>query len=114
MQSIPECYAGTREEWREWLRKNHKKERRVYLISYKKHTGKSSVSHREALEEAICFGWIDTTVKRLDDEKYKRTFVFKGLLLKIDTAIAIKVSTYIMMDEFSWNYRYVTRPKTSN
>lgn len=70
-----ECYASSRKEWRDWLRKNHKKERKVYLICYKKHTGKPSISHREALEEAICFGWIDTTMKRIDDEKYGRTFV---------------------------------------
>ena len=68
-------YAGTRKEWREWLRKNHKKEKKVYLVKYKKHTGKPSLNNREAMEEAICFGWIDTTVKRLDEERYQQCFV---------------------------------------
>lgn len=63
-------YAKTRKEWRAWLKKNHKKESRIALIRYKKHTGKPSPTSREAMEEAICFGWIDTTAKRLDDEKY--------------------------------------------
>ncbi|MBT5740187.1 hypothetical protein HOI26_03740 [Candidatus Woesearchaeota archaeon] len=64
-----------KKQWRTWLRKNHKKEKKVNLISYKKHTGHPSLSHKESMEEAICFGWIDTTVKRLDEDKYQRTFV---------------------------------------
>ena len=68
-------YAKDRKEWRAWLRKNHQKEKKVYLIKYKKHTGKPSLSHKESMEEAICFGWIDTTIKKLDDERYRRTFV---------------------------------------
>jgi uncharacterized protein YdeI (YjbR/CyaY-like superfamily) len=72
---IPTCTVKTKKEWRTWLRKNHKKESKVFLISYKKHTGVPSISHKEAMEEAICFGWIDTTLKRLDDERYQRCFV---------------------------------------
>ena len=70
-----QIYAGTIKEWRGWLRKNHKKETKVDLIIYKKHTGKPTLSHLEQMKEAICFGWIDTTLKRLDDEKYRRTFM---------------------------------------
>ena len=66
--------AGSRSEWREWLRRNHKKETKVSLVVNKKHTGKPSLSHREAMEEAICFGWIDTTIKRLDDNRFIRNF----------------------------------------
>ena len=68
----------TRKQWRNWLLRNHKKEKKVGLISYKKHTGVPSISHRESIEEAICFGWIDTTMKRVDDEKYMRCFVKRG------------------------------------
>lgn len=68
-------YAGTRKEWREWLRKNHRREKKVWLIKYKKHTKKPSISHRESLEEALCFGWIDTTVKRIDHDTYANCFV---------------------------------------
>jgi uncharacterized protein YdeI (YjbR/CyaY-like superfamily) len=71
MQIHPE----TRKEWRAWLRKHHKKETKVNLVSWKKHTKKPSFSHNEAMREAICFGWIDTTVKRLDEDRYQRSFV---------------------------------------
>ena len=66
--------ASNRKDWRKWLEDNHLKEKNVELVIYKKHTGKPSLSHRESMEDAICFGWIDTTLKRLDDEKYLRRF----------------------------------------
>ncbi|MEK6819504.1 MAG: hypothetical protein AABY10_06255, partial [Nanoarchaeota archaeon] len=68
-------HAKSREEWRNWLEKNGDKEKKVALIKYKKHTGKPSLTHKESMEEAICFGWIDTTIKRLDEERYIRHFV---------------------------------------
>ncbi len=67
-------YVRNREEWREWLKRNHLKESKVAIVIYKKHTGKPSLSQRESMEEAICFGWIDTTVKRLDKDRYIRNF----------------------------------------
>ncbi|MBS3172617.1 YdeI/OmpD-associated family protein [Candidatus Woesearchaeota archaeon] len=63
------------EDWRNWLKKNHIKESRVTIIKYKKHTGRPIIINKEAMKEAICFGWIDTTIKRIDDEKYSQTFV---------------------------------------
>jgi len=63
-----------KKDFRNWLSKNHNKEKKVGLIIHKKHTGKNPPSHRELMEEAICFGWIDTTIKRLDDDKYIRYF----------------------------------------
>jgi len=71
---IPEINIGTREQWRDWLRKNHRKESKVKVIIHRKHTGKPSPSHREMMEEAICFGWIDTTLKRRDEDTYIRNF----------------------------------------
>jgi uncharacterized protein YdeI (YjbR/CyaY-like superfamily) len=68
-------HAETREGWRRWLEKHHENDSKVFLISWKKHTGKPSISHREAMEEAICFGWIDTTVKRIDEDRYGRYFM---------------------------------------
>ena len=75
IMAVPECYASTANDWRGWLRGNHHKEKMVYLIKYKKHTGKPSLNNREAMDEAICFGWIDTTVKRLDGDRYRQCFV---------------------------------------
>lgn len=68
-------YPKNVKAWRVWLAKNHLKEKSVSLIRYKKHTGKPSLTHLEAMHEAICFGWIDTTVNRIDDEKYAINFV---------------------------------------
>ncbi|MBU0459959.1 MAG: YdeI/OmpD-associated family protein [Nanoarchaeota archaeon] len=66
--------AFNRDDFRKWLVNHHDKENKVSVIVYKKHTGKSAPSHRELIEEAICFGWIDTTIKRLDEDMYVRNF----------------------------------------
>ena len=64
----------SKEDFRRWLTKNHDKENKVSLILHKKHTGKGSPSHRELMDEAICYGWIDTTIKRLDEDRFIRNF----------------------------------------
>jgi uncharacterized protein YdeI (YjbR/CyaY-like superfamily) len=67
-------YAAGRDEWRAWLEKHHGTEKEVWLVYYKKHTGQPSVSYNDAVEEALCFGWIDSIVKRIDEEKYAQKF----------------------------------------
>lgn len=62
-------YASTSAEWREWLRENHTIKKGVWLIQYKKHTGKPAVSWADAVNEALCFGWIDSIKKKLDEER---------------------------------------------
>jgi len=59
-----------REAWRRWLAANHDKTPEIWLAYYKKGTGKKSVTYEEALDEAICSGWIDSTVRALDGERY--------------------------------------------
>jgi len=61
-------------EFRAWLRKHHKKEDKLAVVVHKKHTGKPFPTHREMIEEAICYGWIDTTIKRLDEDTFLRHF----------------------------------------
>jgi uncharacterized protein YdeI (YjbR/CyaY-like superfamily) len=63
-----------REEWRAWLGRNHSSINSVWLVFYKRHTGKPCVPYNDAVEEALCFGWIDSLVKRVDDEQYVRKF----------------------------------------
>ena len=63
-----------RDDWRAWLKKNHSTQKEVWLIYYKKHTGKPRIPYDDAVEEALCYGWIDSTVKRIDDEKYAQKF----------------------------------------
>lgn len=66
-------YAKDRSEWRKWL-ENHAVSSGVWLIYYKKGSGKPSVSYDEAVEEALCFGWIDSRVNALDDQRYMQFF----------------------------------------
>jgi len=62
----------SKEEFRNWLQKNHVKENKVSVVLHKKHTGKPSPTHRELIEEAICFGWIDTILRRVDENRNNR------------------------------------------
>jgi uncharacterized protein YdeI (YjbR/CyaY-like superfamily) len=63
-----------RDGWRSWLETNHLREKEAWLVFYKKHTGKGKMTHSEALDEALCFGWIDGRLKRIDDEKHMIRF----------------------------------------
>jgi uncharacterized protein YdeI (YjbR/CyaY-like superfamily) len=74
MDKIDTIYARNRKEWRTWLQKNHESKKDIWLIYYKKHTGQASVSYTDAVEEAICFGWIDGQIKKIDDDKYMQRF----------------------------------------
>lgn len=67
-------YAKNRSEWRKWLFKNHNKKKEIWLVFYRKHTGKPTVSIQESIDEALCFGWIDSMSKGIDDEKYSLRF----------------------------------------
>jgi uncharacterized protein YdeI (YjbR/CyaY-like superfamily) len=60
--------------WRAWLEKNHDKAGEIWLAYYKKGTGKTSVTYEEALREALCFGWIDSKVRKIDGEKYGQRY----------------------------------------
>jgi uncharacterized protein YdeI (YjbR/CyaY-like superfamily) len=66
--------ARDRRAWRAWLRRHHATAREVWLVFAKAHTGKPSVSYDEAVEEALCFGWIDGMVRRLDEDHYMQRF----------------------------------------
>jgi uncharacterized protein YdeI (YjbR/CyaY-like superfamily) len=59
-----------RDEWRSWLEKNHTIFNGVWLIHYKKSSGNDSLNHFNAVEEALCFGWIDSKLKKIDDERF--------------------------------------------
>jgi uncharacterized protein YdeI (YjbR/CyaY-like superfamily) len=67
-------YVKNRDEWRRWLQKNHHSENEIWLIYYKKHSGKPRIPYNDAVEEALCFGWIDSLVKTIDHEKYMQKY----------------------------------------
>ena len=66
--------AQTADRWREWLDEHHDSESEVWLIFHKLHTGVTSIAYTDALDEALCVGWVDSLVKRLDDRRYALKF----------------------------------------
>ncbi len=74
MQIGETLYVTNRREWRSWLAKNFDKKREIWLIYYRKETGKPRISYNDAVEEALCFGWIDSTQKKVDDERFAQRF----------------------------------------
>ena len=60
----------SRRHWRAWLTKHHTSSPGIWLVFYKAHTGRKSIPYEDAVREALCFGWIDSLVKRLDEDRY--------------------------------------------
>lgn len=67
-------YPKSRNEWREWLQNNHHLKQSVWLIYYKKKSKIPTIAYGEAVEEALCFGWIDSKAKPIDEEKFMQFF----------------------------------------
>lgn len=78
--------AQTPEAWREWLAKHHDSESEVWLVFNKLPTGQASIAYADAVDEALCFGWIDSLVRRLDHAQYARKFTPRKLDSKWSTA----------------------------
>jgi len=71
---LPLLEVRDRQQWRKWLDRNHSSSPGVWLVFHKNHTGKKSVPYEDSLHEALCFGWVDSLIKRLDDDRYARKF----------------------------------------
>lgn len=67
-------HVTKRGEWRAWLRKHRKSDKEVWLVFYKKHTGRPRISYNDAVEEAVSFGWIDSTARKIDDDRFAQRF----------------------------------------
>ena len=67
-------YARTRKTWRAWLQKNHQKEKSVWLIIHNKNSTTKCVNYEEAVEESLCFGWVDSIAKKRDDKSHIQYF----------------------------------------
>lgn len=67
-------YVTNPKDWRKWLKKHHKTEKEIWLVYYKKETGKPRIAYNDAVEEALCFGWIDSIAKTLDKERTVQRF----------------------------------------
>ncbi|HEY9462150.1 MAG TPA: YdeI/OmpD-associated family protein [Vicinamibacterales bacterium] len=73
-RELPTLQPRSRKAWRAWLEKNHASSSGIWVVYAKKHTGLDSVTYVEAVEEALCFGWIDSLVHPIDDSLYKQIF----------------------------------------
>jgi len=65
---------ASRTEWRQWLKKNHQSKQSIWLVYYKKKSDQPTLTYNEAVDEALCFGWIDSTRKSLDEETFMQFF----------------------------------------
>jgi uncharacterized protein YdeI (YjbR/CyaY-like superfamily) len=67
-------HVANRDDWRSWLEEHYRSEGEVWLVYYRKETGKRRIPYNDAVEEALCFGWIDSMVKNLDQERYAQRY----------------------------------------
>lgn len=73
-KNIQAFHARSRNEWRDWLKKNHRLEKSVWLIIFKKNSGIPSVYYPEAVDEALCFGWVDSKPNKRNENSYYQFF----------------------------------------
>lgn len=67
-------YVADRKKWRAWLRQHYQTEKEIWLVYYKKGSGKPRIEYNDAVEEALCFGWIDSTVRSIDEKRFAQRF----------------------------------------
>ena len=95
MDEIPLFYAPDRDTWRKWLFENHDKSQGIWLVAFKKETGKSSVRYDESVEEALCFGWIDSAKRKIDNTSSKQLFTPRKLKSNWSALNKIRVENLI-------------------
>lgn len=74
MKNAEEYCPDDQQDWRKWLELNHDKKESVWLIFYKKKSPNHNLTWSESVDQALCFGWIDSTKKTIDSDKYKQYF----------------------------------------
>jgi len=74
MKIAETLYVTKRKDWRKWLAKNHKSQKEIWLIFYRKETGKPRIPYDHAVLEALAYGWIDSTAKKVDNECFAQRF----------------------------------------
>jgi uncharacterized protein YdeI (YjbR/CyaY-like superfamily) len=74
MEITKTLHVTNRQDWRKWLKKHYKTTKEIWLVYYRKETGKPRIVYNDAVEEALCFGWIDSTVKTLDEKRTAQRF----------------------------------------
>lgn len=74
MKELDRIFFSNRESFRSWLEENHDTSIGIWMIFYRKRKGIECITYNEALEEALCFGWIDSTIKKVNEDQYVRKF----------------------------------------
>ena len=74
LDRLPSVEARNRAAWRAWLRRHHRTAPGAWLVYHKKHSDTPSVTYEEAVQEALCYGWIDSLVRALDRDRYRQLF----------------------------------------
>ncbi|MBI4499605.1 MAG: YdeI/OmpD-associated family protein [Gemmatimonadetes bacterium] len=74
MEITTTLYVHTAAAWRAWLRKHHANVREIWLVYYKKRSGKARIPYNDAVDQALCFGWIDSITKTIDEERWAQRF----------------------------------------
>jgi uncharacterized protein YdeI (YjbR/CyaY-like superfamily) len=97
--------AKDRAEWRRWLAKNFARREEIWLVFYKKGTRKPAVSYDHAVEEALCFGWIDGMKKKLDEQRYAKERCGRSLA---PVPRVVRPQSRANYEKFPQRYRRVT------
>ncbi len=95
MKEFEEFCPNDKQSWRDWLELNHNKKEAVWLIFYKKKSPNYNLSWSESVDEALCFGWIDSVKKTIDNEKYKQYFSRRKAKSNWSKVNKDKVKTFI-------------------
>lgn len=74
MEITQTLYVTDRDDWRRWLAEHYRDEREIWLVYYRKESGKPRIPYGDAVKEALCFGWIDSQVKKMDGERFAQRF----------------------------------------
>ena len=112
-------YTAKRSEWRRWLSRNHRSAPEIWLVYYRKASGKPRISYNAAVEEALCYGWIDSIVRKIDDESFAQRFsprTSRSALSqmnreRIDKLIAQKKMTKAGLEVIAHVYDPAEKPK---
>jgi uncharacterized protein YdeI (YjbR/CyaY-like superfamily) len=111
-------YIIDRKNWRKWLAKNHKKQKEVWLIYYRKGTGKPRIPYDDAVLEALCYGWIDSTVKKIDTERFAQRFSLRRPRSVLSQMNKERIRELIKEKKMTkWGFKAIAHafnPKTDN
>ena len=100
----------TRPQWHAWLKKHHASVAEIWLVFHKQHTVKTSLEYEAAVEEALCFGWVDSLVKRLDDERFARKFTPRRPDRRVDLLLAASLLRSLLCSHLRHHAEVIRRP----